>query len=160
MSAGGFWILGFGNLLREDDGAGARALEGLEPPGPDVAVEVVPELVPELAEELADLEGVVFVDAGRRGAPGEVRCEALAAGGASSPPGSHALDPASLLEYTERLYGRRPKAVLVTVAGRSFGFGTGLSEEVFAALPRARERILSAIEAWRGESRRRPPAGP
>lgn len=160
MSARAFWILGFGNPLREDDGVAARALEGLEAPWPDVAVEIVPELVPELAEELADLEGVVFVDAGRRGAPGDVCSTTLGAGRGSSPPSSHALDPASLLEYTERLFGRRPKAVLVTVAGKSFGFGTGLSEEVSAAIPRARERILSEIARWREDSRRRPPAGP
>lgn len=150
-----FLILGFGNPLRRDDGVATYLLDGLEALGPDVGVEVRQQLTPELAETLADLKGIVFVDADRRGEPGHVRCETLTAEGASSRHSSHELDPAVLIEYTKRLYGRCPKAIVVTVAGKDFGVGTGLSEEVAAAIPLARERIVSAIEKWRSKSLQR-----
>lgn len=107
-------------------------------------VEVLHELTPELAELAARAAVVVFVDA-RAGLPaGEVATLWLSPGeGEPSGPGlTHALSPQAVLALAEALYGRRPPAFLVTVNGRDFELGEGLSSEVARALPGLRARVV------------------
>jgi len=60
----------------------------------------------------------------------------------------HALLPEELLGLARALHGRAPPASLVTIAGRDFSFGEGLSAEVEAALPEARRAALEAARAF------------
>lgn len=130
-------VLACGNPLREDDGVAWALATALHGPGLDVRC--VHQLGPELAEDVSRAEAVLFLDAREGGEPGMVSIEDLspAAGG----PGlSHALSPRALLYCAERLYGRAPRAALLTVAGERFGHGEGLSAKVEAALPEAIQR--------------------
>jgi hydrogenase maturation protease len=140
-------IVGVGNTLRGDDGAGPetarRLAEALavtleEHAGEDaVRLLLLHQLTPEVALELAqpDVEAAIFTDAAADSAPGEVRVLRLHAAGGDAP-SSHHVAPALLLAMAQALYGRCPPAWLVTVGGAAYGHGEGFSPEVAAALER------------------------
>jgi hydrogenase maturation protease len=137
-------VLAVGNPLRRDDGAAPEAARGLEAEG--VRVVIVHQLAPELALEVAAAAAVVFLDAREGGRPGEVVARPVAA----EPAGAaftHACSPAEVMALSERLGGARPPAALVTVAGRDFSFGDGLSPEVEAALPALRAAVLDYLRS-------------
>ena len=138
--------LALGTPLRGDDGAGPAMARGLEALLPGLEVIEANELLPEHAEAVSGAEGVLFLDTSVSGSPGEVRVEQLAPRTARAAV-LHALLPEEILGLARSLYGRAPPAVLVTIAGRDFAFGDGLSADVEAALPEARRR---AAEAARG----------
>jgi hydrogenase maturation protease len=138
-------LIGYGNSLRRDDGAGLILAARLEHAwrSQGVAVKHLPvhQLIPELAAEMAkpEVEFVVFVDA-RAVAPSEVtpqvqvqplKPELL------SPSLGHHLNPATLLIYADQLFGRRPSAWLVTVPAVDFGYGESLSQITQQALASA-----------------------
>ncbi len=56
---------------------------------------------------------------------------------AGSNPLAYSLSPPALLLFAEQLYGRAPKAVVLSIAGERFGIGEALSPVVRRALPRA-----------------------
>src|SRR5512138_1281762 len=142
-------ILAFalGNTTRADDGAGIALARGLENVVPGVEVIEAQELLPEHAEALAGAAGVLFLDASVAGTPGEVRSARLVPRAARVAI-LHALMPEEILDLARTLHGRAPPAGLVTVAGREFAFGEGLSPEVEAALPFAREKARELVEAF------------
>lgn len=152
-----FLVIGYGNLLRGDDGAGRLVAESLREVPPGVSVRSVHQLTPELAEDLSRSSGVVFVDcavapalvgaAGRL--PGEVAATSVPPAGTGPAAVTHLWTPAALLEYALRLYGHRPAAALVSVVGQTFGFGDPLSPEVRSAIGRARGEVLRRIALWR-----------
>jgi hydrogenase maturation protease len=127
-----------GNAIRADDGAGIALARGLGALVPGLEVIEAQELGPEHADALDGAGGVLFLDASVAGTPGEVRASRLVPRQARAAI-LHALTPEEILGLARALHGRAPPAGLVTVAGREFAFGEGLSPEVEAALPRARE---------------------
>jgi hydrogenase maturation protease len=144
-------VIGYGNSLRRDDGAGlflaAALAERWLAAGLPVRHLAVHQLVPELAEEIArpEVAAVLFIDAAVAApqAPqlggashGIARVEPLAA----SPSVGHHLDPALLLLYAERLLGHGPPAWLLTVPGQDFAFGEGFSPAVQAAIGQILDR--------------------
>ncbi|MGB7620863.1 MAG: hydrogenase maturation protease, partial [Terriglobia bacterium] len=56
-------VIGYGNTLRGDDGAGPRVAEMIARRFPQVDSLVLHELQPELAEAVSGYEEVIFVDA-------------------------------------------------------------------------------------------------
>jgi hydrogenase maturation protease len=100
-----------------------------------------------MAECVSKAQGVIFVDARREGIPGEVRCEEIGPS-AGRDPLAHSLSPQALLFYAQKLYGRAPKAVLLSVAGERFGMGEALSPVVRRALPRAIRAVVRQARAW------------
>ena len=100
-----------------------------------------------MAECVSRATGVVFVDARRDGTPGEVRCEEIAPSAGSNPL-AHSLSPQALLLYAEQLYGRAPRAVVLSIAGERFGMGEALSPVVRRAIPRAIRTVLRQAKAW------------
>ncbi|MCZ7667263.1 MAG: hypothetical protein M5U34_08660 [Chloroflexi bacterium] len=58
---------------------------------------------------------------------------------------THHFDPAGLVGYARDLYGRFPRAYLVTVTAVSLGYGEGLSETVAGALPEVLRHIRKLI---------------
>jgi hydrogenase maturation protease len=139
--------LALGTPLRGDDAAGSAIARGLEAHLPGLEVIEATELLPEHAEAVAGAEGVLFLDASASGAPGEVRSEPVAARTARAAV-LHALLPEEILGLARALYGRTPPAALVTIAGKDFAFGEGLSAEVEAALPEARRLAVEAAHGF------------
>ncbi len=136
-------VIGWGNPLRGDDGAGWRAAEQLEArlAGHEVAVRVSHQLMPELAEEIGRSEFVVFIDAACDNSPGEVRRERVVPDRAPSAAFSHQLSPPALLGMAAKLYGSQPEAWFFSVGARSFEYGEKLSPEVESALPALIEEV-------------------
>jgi hydrogenase maturation protease len=131
-------VIGYGNPLRRDDGVGPRAAAAVASwQLPGVVAREVYQLVPELADDLSRVEWALFVDASLD--TSEVHaCEA-----APSPAPAcldHTSDPARLLALTAAVYGRRPRAWLLTVPAADFGFGEALS-------PASEDGLRSAL-AW------------
>jgi hydrogenase maturation protease len=145
-------VIAWGNPLREDDAAAWHVLErlrSLQPrPGlPALYLRHAHQLAPEFAECVSRARGVVFVDARHDGEPGEVRCDALEPRESSDPLG-HFLSPETLLLYARQLYGRAPRAVLVSITGERFGIGEGVSAPVRRAVPRAVREIVRLARDW------------
>lgn len=147
-------VIGYGNTLRRDDGAGialAAALTAVLPArGQPVHSLTVPQLMPEVAAEMAAeaVAAVVFVDAALVPGRWAIQIEQIAEA-VSSPALGHQLAPATLLLYARLLYGRQPPAWLVTVPGVDFGLGAGFSPAVarlLAGAPRVADQLLSEME--------------
>lgn len=136
-----FLVIGYGNSLCGDDGAGRRVVEALEdalPPGAAVSLH---QLAPEWAETISHVDHVIFVDATAGEIPGEVRCFPLSA--APCRPDSHTVTPDGLLHMAAELYGHSPSAHVVTIAGESFALSESLTDRVAAAVPVAAAMILN-----------------
>ncbi len=127
-----------GNTIRADDGTGIALARGLDALVPGLEVIEAQELLPEHADAIAGAGGVLFLDASVAGTPGEVHASRLVPRQARAAI-LHALTPEEVLGLARAQHGRAPPAGMVTVSGREFAFGEGLSAEVEAALPRARE---------------------
>lgn len=150
----GALVIGYGNTLRSDDGAGpfvARALEGRVPAGTRVLD--AHQLTPEMAIDISVATRVVFVDAidatretaPRESAPQESgpRVSRLEPEHGADPLNPHASDPGSLLWLAKTLFGGAPEAWLVAIPGIEFGFGEDLSP----GTARASADAIAQVEA-------------
>ncbi len=145
----GILVIGYGNPMRSDDGFGLRAVEQLrkDVQGQDVEFVGCQQLTPELAERVAKVDLALFVDADTDGISGSMHTRQLVPRrDPDSETMMHHLDPAGLLGLTEALYKKAPKAMLLTVTGECFGFGTQLSYEVAKALPGVVHHIEEIID--------------
>ena len=145
MNAGGVLVVGYGNELRGDDAVGPRVVELLAAGGhlPGARIESRHQLTPELAEDIAAARLVVLVDAVRDGAPGNVCVSEIVARG--QPLGSHAIDPAVLVDLASRVYGRTPPVVLVSVSAEQFEPGAALSPAVASTLPLVVGTVVAVV---------------
>jgi hydrogenase maturation protease len=142
-------VIGYGNELRGDDGAGprvARAVAAWRRAG--VSAIDVHQLVPELAEVLASVNRAVFVDAAlENGVRTEVEPISLARDEASLENVSgHTCDPRRLLGLARLLYGHCPDAWLVTVPAADLGFREGLSPQADEGVAQALGYITVIVE--------------
>ena len=140
-------VIGYGNPLRADDGLGwvvaqrlKTDLAGDRSLG-DVVVVAEHQLTPELAEPISRARIVVFVDARAGHQPGRVECSIVAPTLEGAMAFSHDVDPPSLVQMARLLYGACPTAVVVSVDGDDFGYGTSLSPVVQAAVPEIVQRV-------------------
>ncbi len=137
-------VIGYGNELRGDDGA-----------GPKVAAAVARwnllgvralschQLMPELADPMAQARLVIFVDA-VAGAARAVQVRELAPWDGARSIG-HASDPRALLALTRAIFGRCPRAWLVTIPAIDFEVGRPLSAVAEEAIQAALEQVRNLI---------------
>lgn len=143
-------VIGYGSPIRGDDAIGPLAAEQLATgPVPD-GVRVLSRhvLTAELAEDLAGVDRVVFLDATVDGPPGEVRVRELGPDARAVSTMAHFHDPRELLAWCETLYGRKPQAWLVSVAGQSFDYAsyrlTPCAEAAVAAMIAEVRRLIAS----------------
>lgn len=141
-------VIGFGNPLRSDDSFGIQAVEKLKQSlgGSDIEFIECQQLTPELAEQVSHSELALFVDADMDGISGTIHSRRLLP--SQRPAGAtlvHHLDPSTLLGLSERIFHRVPEAMLMTVTGECFGYGSQLSPEVAKALPGVVEHMRELI---------------
>jgi hydrogenase maturation protease len=151
-------VVGLGNELRRDDGAGitvARELLARET-GPGIEVHEQPGEPIALLDAWSSRDAAVLVDAMTSGAaPGtvarlEARDEPLPETLRCSS-STHAVSLAETLELA-RVLERLPKRLVVyAVEGRDFTAGTGLSAGVRAALPGLTDAVLAEACRLRDE---------
>lgn len=96
------------------------------------------QLTPELAMDLAEVEALLFLDASCDLPPGEVDCREVSPPAADGPARSftHHMKPDTLLGLCRDLFGRSPRAWLVTAGAADFEGGERLTPTAQAALPR------------------------
>ena len=153
-------VIGYGNALRGDDGAGPRAARlfgersAAQMPGGTRRALAVHQLLPELVEDVARAARVVFIDAypahdgneaheAQEGAA-PLRIAALlpATDEAERTGTAHAASsaaPAQLLALCARLYRRVPRAWLVGIPAYDLAAGATIS-------PRTAQRIEDAVD--------------
>jgi len=136
-------IIGYGNPLRSDDGFGWHATRLLSERLPDLNADIITchQLTPELAEALSQCGRAVFIDADAEGEPGEIHCREVRSQLPAASAFTHSCTPSGLLASAEKLYGRCPKAVAITVSAQSFEFGDILSPAVLASMPKVVEQV-------------------
>jgi hydrogenase maturation protease len=157
----GTLIIGYGNLMRGDDGIGCQAARALEQHfwnDPNVEVVAAQQLTPEMAEDLAQRDFVLFLDASFGEQPGTIKRITV-----SPEPGpgglSHHLTPSLLLTAAEQLYGDAPFAMSITMAGWSFELGQKMSQIANRRMPDLIRLAREAVEAHRHKTQVRTPAG-
>lgn len=156
-----YLIVGIGNTLRRDDGAGIWLAEAvaraMAEQGHVVEIRLLQQLLPEMAEEIGEMGAQTVViadcsaaaDAGQKGSAErlrpleEGRREHLRSGGQEM--GSHGLGAAELIELARRLYGFGGEAWLATVPGVDFNHGEGLSPITRAAIDHLAPAIMDLI---------------
>jgi hydrogenase maturation protease len=116
-------VIGLGNDLRSDDGAGPRVVAALA----DTAWRTitVPLLTPDLADDLAGAEWLLVVDAHvdpRMDEPTWFTAPPCTPGVFG-----HALDVAGLLHLTRILHARAPRVAVLALPARDFALGEGAS---------------------------------
>jgi hydrogenase maturation protease len=136
-------IVGYGNALRGDDGAGYVAAELLRDRLRDPEVEILcqHQLLPELAENLSRAAHVIFIDASVSGRAGKFSKIPLRPAPACSR-FTHHVTPESLLAGAQSLYGHTPEATLYTIPGRNFEVG----QELTPSVRRAVHELVNTLE--------------
>lgn len=142
--AGHLLVIGYGNELRSDDGAGVRVAETVGKwKLPRVRVHTCHQLTPELVVPIAAADQVVFVDASCQSAAlrtQEIKPKLCAQAV------THAVNPGSLLKLCEALYGRFPRAWWLMIPAEEFGFGEEMSVRCQKGVDDALREIRVLIE--------------
>ena len=136
-------IIGYGNLLRGDDGAGYIVAERLSDLVHDSEIEIVSQhqLTPELMEPISRAAHVIFIDSSVSGRAGKVNRIPLRPGPSCSR-FTHHVTPESLLAGAQSLYGHTPEATLYTIPGRFFETG----DELTPSVRRAVNELVATLE--------------
>jgi hydrogenase maturation protease len=135
-------VIGYGNTLRRDDGAGWKAAEEVARWGcPSVRVLTRALLTPDLADEIEGADLVVFIDARADRPESGVLLEPVSPPAGAQVSLLHASSPAMLLGLCRALSGRAPEAFLLSIPAEDLGFGEDLS----ASAERGRREALSML---------------
>jgi hydrogenase maturation protease len=140
-------VIGYGNTLRGDDGAGVIAAGRARDLVEGVDVVTAHQLQPEHAEAVAGHRCVLFVDASvRRHTLGVTRI----APREQSPHGStHTLSPEGLLALAREVYRETPeRTLLLEIPALSMEFGDGLTPEASACVEEVLVHIRNEAELF------------
>ncbi len=130
-------VIGFGNTLRSDDGAGPVAAQRLahrvaaEHASGVVALAVM-QLVPEIAEDISRSKCVIFIDASVKVPVGRLdasRVQPHRQGEHPSRLGHHET-PERLMALCEKAFGNVPPAFIVAIGAASLELGSQLTRTV------------------------------
>ena len=123
-------VIGFGNRLRRDDGAGPHHQARRRRPG--LVVRACHQLTPELVALLPAASRVLFIDASLALARPQLQ-PLPATPPSAAEPFSHALTPQQLLALAEQLLGAKPAAWQLLIPAHHLQLGEGLSPATAAA---------------------------
>jgi hydrogenase maturation protease len=132
-------LIGIGNNSRGDDALGWLVADGI-PETPEIHTEYRYQLQIEDADLIKDYTTVIFADATREALPEGFSFRP------GSPEGnitfsSHRLSPSALLALCQEIYGCRPEAYELAIAGTHWELGMGLSPEASTHLDRANRSL-------------------
>jgi hydrogenase maturation protease len=144
----GVLVIGYGNTLRCDDGAGVVAAQQLAARvGNQAAVITAHQLLPEMACEIACFDTVIFMDASVDLPGGVVASAAVNPSAAEAGPTGHHLTPAALLAMTDSMFGRAARGHIIAVGAESLELGESLSPAVTVAVDEMVDRAIGLIES-------------
>lgn len=146
-------VLGLGNLVHADDGAGVHAIQGLSvdprvPPGVVLLDGGTQGLG--LLHHISGVRRLLVVDAVDAGeTPGTVlRFEGKALKGLPGKASVHSLGFADMMVALQLLGETPPEIVVIGVQPQSTEWGAELTEPVAKALPRLIDNVVSQLECW------------
>jgi hydrogenase maturation protease len=138
-------VIGYGNTLRNDDGAGQIVAEKVANwELTNLRVVAVHQLTPELAADIAEVEQVIFVDAYPASNNQTIKTYSLETLSQITIR-SHTNDPRVLLSLTQTLYNCCPQAWLITIPGENFNLGECLSPMTQNGITNALTQIKSLL---------------
>jgi hydrogenase maturation protease len=124
-------VIGIGNTIRGDDGAGIRVAERIAARHTEVDCLCVQQLSPELADTIARYERLIVVDASVTA--DAVRVTPLHAADGVPMPRTHDVTPEGILALSSTLYDHVPaEAFLVEIPAASCAFTEELSPSTAA----------------------------
>lgn len=144
-------VIGYGNILRSDDGAGpavAKRLAQVLRSCPGCRCDVAQQLVPEHAEDLVYAPRVVFIDASVEVPAGGVRVERVVPSEPSPHNLTHHLAPQTLLWMAGMLFGRVPQAWSVAIGAADLSVGSHLSAVVDSTCERLARHLAHHLQRW------------
>ena len=137
-------VIGYGNLLRGDDGVGPFLAEKVRALNlPEVEVRALQQLQVEIAEDLRSYRRVLLIDASDGGPEVDFRRVAPSATEAAT---THFLSPGLLSSLCSTLYGFEPDLTVCTIRGDIFELKDGLSSDVLRRAEFAFKRIIDFVE--------------
>ncbi|MEX2621023.1 MAG: hydrogenase maturation protease [Egibacteraceae bacterium] len=141
----GVVVIGYGNDLRGDDGAGRRVAEAVAAAGlPGVTVRSVHQLAPEHAADVAGRRCAIFVDARLAGAGAQAGVTVQAVSARVGDAGlTHHTSPAALLALAATLGPPPGDAFVVSIPAGDLGIGTTLSTATAAAVDAAVDQVVA-----------------
>ncbi|GAB4330461.1 MAG: hydrogenase maturation protease [Leptolyngbyaceae cyanobacterium] len=124
-----YLVIGYGNSLRGDDGAGQRVAEQVEDWHLDnVRSLALHQLTPEVAADIAEAGTVIFVDATLPTEEPITQVQLVPIQAQDTPTHwAHFQDPRSLLTLTQRVYGTVPPSWWILIPAIDFEFGEQFS---------------------------------
>jgi len=139
-------VIGYGNQLRTDDAIGQKITHIMKQRLNDEAVKVTTayQLTPELVEPICNSTLVVFIDACVGATPGRIVWEFVD----PHPEAklfTHHVSPGTLLDAAHEFYGAVPEAILISITGADFEYGSDLSPEMNRMLPHITDQIEAII---------------
>ena len=135
-------VIGYGNELRGDDSLGPRVAEAVAAWRlPGVRALACHQLTPELADPISRARIVLFVDAAADPKIRRLTTRSLRPA-VSNDFAPHRSAPPALLALAKALFGRSPRAWLLTLPASDFAFGETLS-------PVAQRSLRNALTAVR-----------
>jgi hydrogenase maturation protease len=138
-------VIGYGNTLRGDDGAGVRAAELIAERNPEVDCVCAHQLTPELAEKIAEYDAVFFLDADVNAT--ELKARLISLGVEAEQPRTHFTSPASLISLALQLYNRVPeKAYTIGIPASRMDFSEELSIHTTEAVRECEAFVISNIK--------------
>lgn len=146
-----FWIIGYGNTNRRDDGIGpyvVSRLNNILKHRKEIRLLALHQLGPDLVEELRHANLLILVDAATDEVEGGWQWVKVEPKLRDLPYLTHYLKPSFLLGLLQSIYHQCPQTWLVSVHGRDFGFGEGLSPE---AKKRAHGVVTEIVQFIFGE---------
>lgn len=139
-------VIGIGNSLREDDGAGNHVAERLsEQAGDRIQCLSVPQLTMEFVDEIVRAERVIFVDASVNCPPGKVTFSEIAPVSQIASLNSHRLTPYDLVSLCLAINRTAPRSCFYEIGGQQFGYGESLSIPVEKAVSKLVSDILASV---------------
>ncbi len=140
-------IIGYGNTLRSDDGAGqlvAEKIDNLQ--WENVRTMAVHQLTPELAFDIAESEMVIFIDAyACIENQAQLKVESLKIE-ENQVILAHSINPTTLLNLSHKLYDKLPPAWWVLIPAINFDFGENISFVTKQSIEEAISCIKDLIE--------------
>jgi hydrogenase maturation protease len=143
-----YLIVGYGNTLRSDDGAGQIVADRIATWNlSNVRSLAVHQLTPELAEDIANTDIVIFVDAVISSKQNSEKIEIqMLEGDRNYLNSGHTENPRSLLYLSKIIYNKSPLAYWILIPAINFEFGEEISSLTQLGITQTLQAIAEIIE--------------
>lgn len=144
-----YLVIGYGNTLRSDDGAGQIVANQIASWNlPRMRSLAVHQLTPELAEDIANVDTVIFVDAviSSKQNLEKTEMKILECDDKYLNLG-HIENPRSLLYLSKIIYNKIPKAYWILIPAINFEFGEKISDITKKGIEQSLAKIESIINS-------------